>query len=115
MKEEVTIEGYLGELEEHIKSIQSLLPNIEVIGFSSKSPIGIGKNMTLFIEGVSLKEAELIEKYLIDNDIAFVGYFGSHKFFKCKKQDDWTYLTGDYEEMPISHISIEDISKIYSF
>ena len=52
MKEEVTIEGYLGELEEHIESIQSLLPNIEVIGFSSKSPAGIGKNMTLLIEGI---------------------------------------------------------------
>tara|TARA_E500000081_G_C6084546_1_gene329562 strand:+ start:874 stop:1221 length:348 start_codon:yes stop_codon:yes gene_type:complete len=115
MKEEVLIEGHIGQLDEHIENIQSLLPNLDVIGFSSKSMAGIGKSMTLLIKDTSIEEAKILEEYLLNNEISFVGEFGSHKFFKCKNQDDWTYLTGDYEEMPISHISIEDISKIYSF
>ena len=115
MKEEVLIEGHIGQLDEHIENIQSLLPNLDVIGFSSKSMAGIGKSMTLLIKDTSIEEAKILEEYLLNNEISFVGEFGSHKFFKCKNQDDWTYLTGDYEEMPITHISIEDISKIYSF
>lgn len=115
MKEEVLIEGHIGQLDEHIENIQSLLPNLDVIGFFSKSMAGIGKSMTLLIKDTSIEEAKILEEYLLNNEISFVGEFGSHKFFKCKNQDDWTYLTGDYEEMPISHISIEDISKIYSF
>jgi hypothetical protein len=115
MKEDVIIEGYLGELDYHIETIQNLLPSLEITSFSSKSPVGIGKNITLIIKDTSLKEAELIEKFLIDNNVLFVGSFGSHKFFKCENQENWIYLTGQYEDMPTYHISISDICKIHSF
>lgn len=115
MKEEIVIEGYLEQLDEHYEKIQALLPNLEVIGFSSKSMAGIGKSMTLIIKDTSIKEAKVLEEYLIDNEISFVGEFGSHKFFSCPFDDDWHFLTGEQSEPPVSQIPISDIEKIYSF
>lgn len=110
MKEKVIVEGYLGQLDEHIENIQDLLPNLEVIGFSSKSMAGIGKSMTLLIE-----EAKILEEYLLNSEISFVGEFGSHKFFSCPFDGDWHFLTGEQSEPPISQIPISDIEKIYNF
>lgn len=115
MKENVTIEGYLGQLDEHLDNLQSLLPDLEFIGFSSKSMAGIGKSMTVTIDSVSIFEAELIEKYLIDNTISFVAEFGSHRFYNCQEDGDWHFLTGQPSDPPVNHISMRDIVKIYKF
>ena len=115
MKEKVIVEGYLGQLDEHIENIQDLLPNLEVIGFSSKSMAGIGKSMTLLIKDTSIEEAKILEEYLLNNEISFVGEFGSHKFFHCPFDNDWHFLTGKQSDPPVSQRPISDIEKIYNF
>jgi hypothetical protein len=108
-EEELSIECYGEEITSVVMSELEELLGFEIYSFSGRAPCGMGKNLTITHDAITLEDARKVESYLKSKSFKYVGYYGKEEkiFYNVNNSvSDWYYLTGEQSYAPNEHVSL---------
>lgn len=106
---EMAIECYGNEITNVVMSELENLLGFELYSFSGRAPCGMGKNLTITHNAITLEDARKVEAYMKSKSLRYVGYYGKedNRFYNVSNDvSDWYYLTGEQSDAPSEYVSL---------